>query len=204
MSDRGRLAQTCRALEAAFCHPSVWNTVTIESNTTDLLLHGFGVPYRPSKSLPMVKRFGAYFKDLSLTLGFDGTMQNQIPRECEDLIQCIKRCCRYERLTLDAFSYERVMRPTDLNILAQLFTNQHLKSIALLGVTCKDVRVLLSHRLNGCLERLSIQEHGEDTKLRFPILASQLTRLRALHLRSFGVSDDLIVSLADPGRAPLR
>ena len=152
----------------------------------------------------MVKRFGAYFKDLSLTLGFDGTIRTPIPQECEELIQCIKRCCRYERLTLDAFSYEGVMRPTDLNILAQLFTNQHLKSIALLGVTCKDVRVLLSQRLNGCLERLSIQEHGEDTKLRLPILASQLTRLRALHLRSFGVSDDLIVSLADPGRAPLR
>ena len=52
-----------------------------------------------------------------------------------------------------------------------------------------------------CLERLSLDNYYGDAKWRLPIITSQLTQLRALHLSSFEVSDDLIVHLSDQGRA---
>ena len=71
--------------------------------------------------LPMVERVGAYFKEL--TLVYVGS-KYLMSRDCIELIECITRCCRYEILTLDAFSKVGLcaMCPTDVNIMAQLVT----------------------------------------------------------------------------------
>ena len=148
-----------------------------------------------------------------------------------EVIQCIARCCRYRILTLCPSSRTGSAFETDLNVLAQLFTNQHLKSFTLLGVICLDIRVLLSNdKPNGCLEHLGLYWQGGTPVLelpsprwhgrrirrrRVPVLelpspremlavTSQFTQLRTLYLLSSMVSDDLIVSLSDQGRAPLR
>ena len=131
--------------------------------------------------------------------------------DCREVIQCITRCCRYEILTLCLSS--RICSPfqTDVDIMAQRFTNQHLKSVTLLGIICFDIRMLLSKdKMNGCLERLNLHWQGRlpSWGLVSPreTLAdvSQYTHLRALYLLSPMLSDDLIVSLSDQGRAPLR
>ena len=74
--DRGCLAQTCRALHASYCHPSLWNTVTItlhsghNPNIAEYLPFVEPDSYlpfvEPASYLPMVERFGAYFKDLTV------------------------------------------------------------------------------------------------------------------------------------------
>ena len=154
----------------------------------------------------MVERFGAYFKDLTLVYIGKYPMSS----DCREVIQCITRCCRYEILTLCLSS--RICSPfqTDVDIMAQLFTNQHLKSVTLLGVICFDIRMLLSKdKMNGCLERLSLHWQGRlpSWGLVSPreTLADvrQFTHLRALYLLSPMLSDDLIVSLSDQGRVPL-
>ena len=209
LADRRRHAQTCRALEASFCHPSLWNTVTIIlGGDIRFLAHAYPSQHvmgthRPANSLSLVERFGAYFKDLTLVYIDSG--RGSMPRDCVEVIQCIKRCCRYERLTLNGSFQARAFCPNVLHTMAQLFINKHLKSFALLGVTCSDIRVLLSHdKLNGCLERLGLQHYDGEPKLGLPIITSQFTQLRALYLDSRVVSDDLIESLSDQGRAPLR
>ena len=155
----------------------------------------------------MVERFGAYFKDLTLVYIGKYPMSS----DCRKVIQCITRCCRYEILTLCPSSRICSAFQTDMNILAQLFTNQHLKSVTLLGEICFDIRMLLSKdKMNGCLERLSLHWQGRlpSWGLVSPreTLAdvSQFTHLRALYLLSPMLSDDLIVSLSHQGRAPLR
>ena len=204
--DRGRLAQTCSALHASYCDSSLWNTVTItlhhNPNTTE------SWPFAEAASyLPMVERFGAYFEDLTLVYIGKFPMSS----DCREVIQCIARCCRYEILTLRSSS--RICSPfqPDENIFAQLFTNQHLKSVTLLGVICFDIRMLLpKDEMNDCLERLTLLR-----QYRFPswglvapreTLAdvSQFTQLRALYLLSPMLSDDLIVSLYDQRHVPLR
>ena len=207
LSDRGRLAQTCRALETSFCHPSLWNTVTIKLHNSNI---GLDEPLSfvdPASYLPMVERFGAYFKDLTLVYIGKYPMSS----DCRKVIQCITRCCRYEILTLCPSSRICSAFQTDMNILAQLFTNQHLKSVTLLGIICFDIRMLLSKdKMNGCLERLNLHWQGRlpSWGLVSPreTLAdvSQFTQLRALYLLSPMLSDDLIVSLSEQGRAPLR
>ena len=216
LSDRGRLAQTCRVLEGSFCHPSLWKTVTIVLRS--FIEQKYGpiceiLPIvEPASYLARVERFGAYFKDLTLLYTRN---KNPMSRDCVDVIQCIMRCCRYEILTLNASSHAFVMCPTDLNILAQLFTNQCLKSFTLIGVTRFDIRVLLSNdKLSGCLERLSLDWHSAGSTARTNIIGptpgqmvaatSQFTQLRALYLQSPMLSDDLIVNLSNQGRAPLR
>ena len=206
LSDRGRLAQTCRALDASYCHPSLWKTVTI-------VLHNFSEPkYRPLCAirpeslpivepvsyLPMVERFGAYFNDL--TLLYTGNT-NPMSRDCVDVIQCITRCCRYEILTLNVSFRVCVRCPTDLNLLAQLFTNQYLKSFTLLCETYIDIQELLSNAGATALSSLSITG---QTAGRMLAVASRFTQLRALYLNSSMLSDDFIVNLSDRGRAPLR
>ena len=187
--DRGCLAQTCRALHASYCHPSLWNTVTIT-------LHSGHNP-NIAESLPFVEP------------------DSYLP-------------------FVEPASYLPFVEPASylpMNVLAQLFTNQHLKSFTLLGVICLDIRVLLSNdKPNGCLEHLGLYWQGGTPVLelpsprwhgrrlrrrRVPVLelpspremlavTSQFTQLRTLYLLSSMVSDDLIVSLSDQGRAPLR
>ena len=207
LSDRGRLAQTCRALETSFCHPLLWNTVIIKLHNSNI---GFDESLSfvdPASYLPMVERFGAYFKDLTLVYIGKYPMSS----DCRKVIQYITRCCRYEILTLCPSSGICSAFQTDKNILAQLFTNQHLKSVTLLGEICFDIRMLLSKdKMNGCLERLNLHWHGRlpSWGLVYPreTLAgvSQFTQLRALYLLSPMLSNDLIVSLSDQGHAPLR
>ena len=205
LPDRGRLAQTCRALEESFCHPSIWNTVTITLHNHNIAEYAPFV--EPASYLPMVERFGAYFKNLTLVYIGECPMSS----DCREVNQCITRCCRYEILTLCPSYRICSAYQTDMNILAQLFTNQHLKSVTLLGVICFDIRMLLSKdKMNGCLERLSLHWQGRlpSWGLVSPreTLAdvSQFTHLQALYLLSPMLSDDLIVSLSDQGRAPLR
>ena len=209
--DRGRLAQTCSALHASYCNPSLWNTVTItlhhNPNTTE------SWPFvEPASYLPMVERFGASFKDLTLVYIGKFPMSS----DCREVIQYIARCCHYEILTLRSSS--RICSPfrPDENIFAQLFTNQQLKSVTLLGVICFDIRMLLPKdsfkpkKKKDCLERLTLfrQYRSLSWEMVAPreMLAdvSQFTQLRALYLLSPMLSDDLIVSLSDQGHVPLR
>ena len=237
LPDRGRLAQTCHGLEASFCHPSLWNTVTITLHSGHNPNIAESLPFvepdsylpfvEPASYLPMVERFGAYFKDL--TVVYIDYMRS-MSCDCMEVIQCIARCCRYEILTLCPSARTGSAFETDLNVLAQLFNNQHLNSFTLLGEICLDIRVLLSSdKLKGCLERLSLywhggtpvlelpspRWHGRRRRRRAPVLelpspremvavASQFTQLRALYLLSSMISDNLIVSLCDQGRAPLQ
>ena len=181
-------------------------TITLHNshnpNTTESL------PFvEPASYLPMVERFGAYFKDL--TLGYIG--KYPMSSDCREVIQCITRCCRYEILTLCLSSRTCSPFQTDVDTMAQLFTNQHLKSVTLLGIICFDIRMLLSKdKMNGCLERLNLHWHGRlpSWGLVSPreTLAdvSQFTHLRALYLLSPMLSDDLIVRLSHQGHAPLQ
>ena len=226
VSDRGRLAQTCRALKRPFSDPRLWKTVKIALNNFDHsgyaheeydeydyvhdVMECKGLPICDATSyLPMIERFGKYFQNL--TIIFFGIWPGPMERDCEDVIQCITtHCCRYEILTLDVQIDGCTMCPTDLNILAKLFTLQ-LKSFTLFGMTYIDLRVLLSNvKLHGCLERLSLYWRGEGNRWQFPspdetlAVASRFTQLRALYLHSSMISNDLIVNLYDRGRPPLQ
>ena len=212
--DRGRLVQTCRALKASFCHPSLWNTVTITLLNRNRYNPNIAESLSfvdPASYLPMVERFGAYFKDLTLIyVGSNLSMS----RHCRKVIQCIARCCRYEIMTL----YLKASQPysfhcADVNILAALFTNQHLKvlkSLTLLAGIYFDMRdLILNDKMNGCLERLSLNclDGTSSWGLVSPdmvIVICQFTQLRALYLLSHMLRDDLFASLCDQGRAPLR
>ena len=204
-SDRGRLGQTCRMLDTSLCQPSLWNTVTITLHSGHNPNNAESLPFvEPASYLPMVERFGAYFKDLTLIYV---SSKYAMSRDCREVIQCLTRCCRYEILTLYLTSHARCTVQTDLNILAQLFTN-HLKSLTLLGEICFDIRVLLSNdTMSGCLERLNLHWQGGTPSWGLQLMlsvTSQFTQLRALYLQSSMLSDDLIVSLSDQRHAPLQ
>ena len=233
LSDRGRLAQTCRALEASFCHPSLWNTVTIELYNPNIVTKprrhttAKSLPIvEPASYLPMVERFGAYFKDL--TLVYVGS-KYPMSRDCVEVIQCLTRCCRYDRLTLDVSAQvcgivEGVEpKTTDMDILARLVTEAYyLKSFDLgawpdypIVSNIDMVEVLLSsERLKGSLERLSIFWHGVNTWISPNItvptpdqmlaVTSRFTQLRYLYLWSSMLSDEIIVGLSGKLRTPLR
>ena len=128
LPDRGRLARTCRALEASFRHPSLWYTVTITLHGDTA--RGKRVGRTAASYVPMVERFGAYFQDL--TLVFVDYEMRMTP-DCEAVIACLSRCSRYERLTLDVRSLVRsrdivgdfVPRTTDLDVLSRLVTDAY-------------------------------------------------------------------------------
>ena len=228
LSDRGRLARTCRALEASFCHPSLWYAVTVT-------LHGDTgrrncVGRTAASYVPMVERFGAYFQDLTLIVhGYDMKMTP----DCEAVVACLGRCCRYERLTLDVRSLVRSRdivgdlepRTTDLDVLARLVADAYrLRTFELRAwpvyprVRSVDMLAALqsNDKLRGCLERLSLYWQSADNSTWVSLntvvpspaqmlaATAHFTRLRALYVRSSMLSDDLIVDLADSRHAPLQ
>ena len=203
LTDRGRLVETCSALETSLGHPSLWNTVTIELYDSDYA--------EPVNHVSVVERFGAYIKDLTLVYVGD-FVENSVSPDSIELIQCIARCCRYEILTLDTSSQldvDKFSFPTDVDMQLKICTNQYLKSFTLRGQTWIDIRVVLSNdKLNGCLERLSLYWQDEAFGLPSPretlAVTSQLTQMRALYLQASMLSDDILVNLSDQGRAPLR
>ena len=208
-SDRGRLAQTCRALHASYCHPPLWKTVLITLHNPKIAeslplveVARYLKVVEPASYLAMVERFGAYFK--KLTLIYVGS-KYPMSSDCVEVIRCITRCCRYEILTLCPSSRTRSQCPNDLNILAQLFTNQHLKSLWLIGIICFDIR-----ETNGFLERLNLlwQSGFPSWALASPrgmlAVTSKFTELRVLYFNSSMLSDDLIVHLSDKRRARLQ
>ncbi|KAI0210594.1 hypothetical protein LSAT2_004648 [Lamellibrachia satsuma] len=228
LSDRGRLARTCRALEASFRHPSLWYTVTITLHGDTA--RGKRVGRTAASYVPMVERFGAYFQDL--TLVFVDYEMRMTP-DCEAVIACLSRCSRYERLTLDVRSLVRsrdivgdfVPRTTDLDVLSRLVTDAYrLRSFELRAwpvyprVRSVDMLAALQSngKLRGCLERLSLywqSAHNSTwvslntlvpTPSQMLSVTAHFTRLRSLYLRSSMLSDDLIVDLADSRHAPLQ
>ena len=182
----------------------------------------------PASYLPMVERFGAYFKDL--TLVYVGSKYPML-RDCVEVIQCLTRCCRYDRLALDVSTQvcgivEGVEpNTTDMSILARLVTDAYcLKSFELDAwpdyprVSNIDMlEVLLSNgRMNGSLEHLSLYCHSAGSTTWAPLnitvptpgqmmaVTSRFTQLRDLYVLSSMVCGDLIVGLSDKGRSPLR
>ena len=203
LSDRGRLAQTCRAFETLFCHPLLWKTATVKLYDSDYA--------EPVSYVSMVERFGAYIKDLTLVYVGD-FVENSVSPVSIELIDCIALCCQYKILTLDTFSQLDVNRfsfPTDVDMQLKICTNQDLKSFTLRGQNWIDIRVVLTNdKLNGCLERLSLYwqrgAFGLPSPSHMLAVASRFTQLQDLYLQTSMMSDDLIVHLSDEGRPPLR
>ena len=203
------------SLLSARCRHRSMNSSSMEGHTslsTILVYYAKSFPFvEPASYLLMVESFGAYFKDLTLVY-----VNSKCPmsRDCVEVIECLTRCCRYDRLALDVINQAGDMCLTDLNIMAQLVTNQHLKSFTLLGVTCFDIRMLVSNdKLNGCLGCLSSHtragwsSHGGISNPHHAVSQSEVGCHQPVNPAArplLVLSDDLIVNLSDQGRAPLR
>jgi len=100
LADRGRVSQTCHTLNEVFNHPSVWFKVniTLLASLSDCASTVNAYPLIiPEKFTIMIRRFGAYFQDL--TLKISGHVA-RIDQACEDVLTLLAETCRLKSLTL--------------------------------------------------------------------------------------------------------
>ena len=182
----------------------------------------------PDRYLQMIKRFGGYFQNLTITVqGFI----DRFPQECTKVITELSTRCRLESLTLDVgvlisktdFSREKP-RKTDLKMLVSLVAHAfRMKSFNLKawpmyrGMEKVDILdALRANKKLQYLEKLSIfWRSAEDATwaTQNAILPSpkemlkvskQFLYMRSLSLRSSMLSDEIILELAQSYHVPLE
>ena len=99
LTDRSRVALVCRRLNDLFNHPSVWHSVHVYLVGTLPSRRHVRPSARvvaPDRYVAMIRRFGAYFQDVSLTVRGEVC---ELEQPCRDVLRQLA-CCRLERLTV--------------------------------------------------------------------------------------------------------
>lgn len=97
LEDRYHASCTCQNMYLAFNHPSLWRYADIRlfGSTTNFYNQ---TPFIPKKYYMMVKTFGRFFQNLSLSIsGFMGSFSD----EWNEIISELGKQCRLETLTLE-------------------------------------------------------------------------------------------------------
>jgi len=230
VSERSRIASVCRRLNDAFNHPSVWRSV-------DVILIGT-LPERevrarrparcwgvvaPDRYLAMIRRFGAYFQDVRLTVRGEIC---ELQESCREVLEQLASC-RLESLTLKVGegTVQR-KKPSPAAVSALLALIQQAQRLRLLDVrswpvsdtdpsSCDIISCMRDNDKLRRLERLSLfcRDPSEDSWVSLTTclpasdcvvrLVGQLSALTSLFIHSTLLTKNLIDVLCQPKRAPL-
>lgn len=237
VGERSRVALTCRRLNDAFNHPSVWYSVDINLVGTLPLgqRYAYGRPPRmvrptprhgvvaPDRYVAMIRRFGAYFQDVRLTVRGEVC---ELQESCREVLEQLA-LCRLESLTLkvgEGAAQRRKPSPAAADALLALIKQaQRLRSLdvrswpmsAVDPSSCDIIACLRDNEKLRRLERLSLfcRDPSEDswvpltTCLPAPdsvvALLGQLTALTSLSVHSALLTTKLVDVLCQPRRAQL-
>lgn len=232
-SDRAKLARTCRLLNQAFEHPSLWNSQELRfvgesHNFSRKKQNIFCIPFY----IDLTKRFGKYFQNL--TIKIDGHFRN-IPEDLKEILEEVANRCRLETLTIDAGTITSAFHETYgfppnysavktlANFVQKAFRMKHLhiKSWPMYSKIdteeCNILKVLvLNEKLRNTLETLTLfwieeKEWSEREPILFSDqptaildLVDSFKYLTTLGLRTPMITNELLKLLASPERAKLQ
>jgi len=227
LGDRSRVALVCRRLNDIFNHPSVWHTVDVNLIGTLPRRQARSGPrcgvVAPDRYLAMIRRFGAYFQDVRLTVRGEVC---ELHESCREVLEQLT-LCRLESLTLKVGEGTVQRRKPSLAaadaLLAPIKQAQRLRSLDVRSwpvsdtdrTNCDIISCVRDNERLRRLERLSLfcRDPSEDswvpltTCLPLPDsvvgLLGQLSALTSLFLHSALLTTKLIDVLCKPKRSPL-
>ena len=233
LSDRARTALSCQRLNDVFNHPSVWRSVDVVLiGTLPFSGNGrsrYGRPTQPpgviapDRYVAMIRRFGAYFQVVRLTVRGEVC---ELHETCREVLEQLASC-RLERLTLkvgEGTVQRKKPTPAAADALLALIKQaQRLRSLDIRSwplsdtdlTSCDIIASMRDNERLRRLERLSLfcRDPSEDSWVplttRLPTSSSivdllrQLSALTSLCLHSTLLTTKLIEVLCQPRRAPL-
>lgn len=226
VGDRARLALACRRLNDAFNHPSVWyrvdvnlvGTLPLSPSRRRRVPARYGV-VAPDRYVSMIRRFGAYFQDVRLTVRGEVC---ELQESCREVLEQLA-ACRLESLTLrvgEGTAQRREPSPAAADALLALIRRaQRLRSLDVrcwpVSTNCDIVASLRDNANLRRLERLSlfVRNAAEDswvpltTRLPPPDcvvgLVGELAALTSLSVHSALLTTRLVDVLCRPRRSQL-
>ncbi|KAL4229949.1 hypothetical protein ACF0H5_010340 [Mactra antiquata] len=231
MKDRMSVSETCHILHEIFNHPSLWySQKLIFMGECDNFSRRARRVFSGANYVELVKRYGHCFQDLMIQVMGHFT---DIPNDLKDVLSQISDKCRLESLTIDAgvvtsrfherYGYppksEGVKALADFVRNAYKMKHLHIKSWPMYNKMdtdeCNIFKVLISNeKLHRTLETLVIfgieeTEWSEREPKLFSDpsttlnLMTKFKNITTLGLRSFMLSNDLILTLSEPDRTKL-
>ncbi|XP_060574147.1 F-box/LRR-repeat protein 8-like isoform X2 [Ruditapes philippinarum] len=233
LSERAKVARTCRLLNEVFNHPSLWYSQKLNfmgevHNWSRKKQNIFCTPFY----VELIKRFGKYFQNL--TIKIDGHFRS-IPADLQDILEEVANRCRLETLTIEAGTitsafHERYGFPPNYsavkvlaNFVQKAFRMKylHIKSWPMYNQIdtddCNIFKVLvLNEKLRETLETLMLfWVEGQEWSEREPILfngdpteilkvVEGFKYLTTLGIRTPMISDELLQMLASIDRSKLQ
>jgi len=201
LNDRSRVALLCRRLNDVFNHPSVWHSVSVVLIGTlppgrTRTRHPIPRPgvVAPDRYVAMIRRFGAFFQDVCLTVRGE---VHKLEESCREVLEQLASC-RLEALTLkvgEGTVQRRELSPVAADALlalvkeAQRLKVLHVRTWPVDPSCCDLVGCLGDNEKLRRLERLSLfcRDPAEDgwvpltTRLPTPdSIASLVDRLSSL------------------------
>jgi len=228
VGQRSRVALVCRRLNDIFNHPSVWHSVDVNLiGTLPARMQARPGPrigvVAPDRYVAMIRRFGAYFQDVRLTICGEVC---ELKESCREVLEQLTQC-RLESLTLkvgEGIVQRKKPSPTAAEALLALIKQaQRLRSLDVRSwpvsdidpTSCDIVSCLRDNEKLRRLERLSLfcRDPSEDswvpltTRLPDPDsvvgLIGQLSALTSLSVHSYLLTPKLVDVLCKPRRSPL-
>lgn len=230
IGERSHVALACRRLNDVFNHPSVWHSVDV--NLIGTLPPGQTRSRRPAarsgvvapdRYVAMIRRFGAYFQDVRLTVRGEVC---ELQESCREVLEQLASC-RLESLTLkvgEGTVQRKMPSPAAADaLLAIIRQAQRLRSLDIRSwlvsdtnpTSCDIVTCVRDNEKLRRLERLSLfcRDPSEDSWVplttRLPAresvvsLLSQLSALTSLCIHSTLLTTKLLDVLCQPRRSPL-
>jgi len=230
IGERSCVALACRRLNDVFNHPSVWHTVDV--NLVGALPTGRYRTRRPvsrsgvvvpDRYVEMIRRFGAYFQDVRLTVRGE---VHELQESCREVLEQLASC-RLESLTLkvgEGTVQRKKPSPAASDALLALIKQaQRLRSLYVRSwpvsdvdpSSCDIITCVRDNEKLRRLERLSLfcRDPSEDSWVPLTAclptpdsvvgLIGQLTALTSLSLHSSLLTTKLLDVLCQPRRAQL-
>ena len=233
IGERSRIALVCRRLNDVFNHPSVWHTVDV--NLIGTLPTGPPRARRPAgyrepavvapdRYVALIRRFGAYFQDVRLTVR---GVVCELDESCREVLEQLASC-RLEKLTLkvgEGTVQRKMPSPAaDSTLLALIKQARRLRALDIRSWPVSDADpsscdIIACLRDNDSLRRLDrlnlfCRDPSEDSWVPLTtclpasdsvvgLLAVQLVALTSLFLHSTLLTTKLVDVLCQHRRVPL-